>query len=196
MKRVVFFLLLIALVTTVLCPPSSAQSTGTVEGVVTLPTNAPIHRASVLLTPLGQFAETDASGRFRFENVPAGTYELAAFRWMLAAEVDGITITGGVTRQVNMRLGPALVAMEMSVGAYGRTAALAGSAPEPPEPPAPAERPEPALAAVTFSMRRSFERQLPPRWATCSILDWVSPGAASEREMHGPSYEDSTATGS
>ena len=180
MKRVIFFPLLIALVTTALCSPSSAQSTGTVEGVVTLPTDAPIHRASVLLTPLGRFAETDASGRFRFENVLAGTYELAAFRWMLAAEAEGITITGGDTRQVNMRLGPALVAMEMSVGAYGRTAALARSAPEPPEPPAPAERPEPALAPVTVLDASQFREA-----TTHSLGDVLDPRLGFARRSFG-----------
>ena len=132
-----------------MCSPLWAQSLGTVEGVVTLPTDAPIHRASVLLTPLGRIAETDANGRFRFENVPPGNYELAAFRWMLAAEAPGIAITGGETLQVNMRLGPALVAMEMKVGEYGRRAALAGPVPESPEPSVPSAPQESALAPVS-----------------------------------------------
>ena len=81
MSRVVFvtflvnFLLIISL-----CSPLMAQSVGVIEGVVTLPTDDPVHRATVLLSPLGRIAETDANGRYRFEGVPAGTYEVAAFR--------------------------------------------------------------------------------------------------------------------
>ena len=88
---------------------------GTVEGVVTLPTDAPVHRATVFLTPLGRITETDADGRFRFDNVPGGTYELAAFRWMLGAEAERVPVRDGETQTVNIRLEPVRLVDEATI---------------------------------------------------------------------------------
>ncbi len=108
MKRAVLFPLLLGIVLTVLCLPSEAQSTGVIEGVVTLPTDSPVHRATVLLIPLGRIAETDTNGRFRFDNLPLGSYEVAAFRWLLSAEVAGVPVTVAESRTLVMRLGSGL----------------------------------------------------------------------------------------
>ena len=130
------------------CSPLNAQSVGVLEGVITLPTDSPAHRATVLLSPLGRIAETDANGRYRFEDLPAGTYEVAAFRWMLGAETESVPVIDGETRSVDMRLGPVLAAREMNLNTQGDVeAALSGADPEP----APAELlpfPEPAFATV------------------------------------------------
>ncbi len=114
MRRIVSALA-VGFVFSVLCPHSRAQSTGTVEGVVTSPNDARVHRASVFLTPLGRITETDADGRFRFDNVPGGTYELAAFRWMLGAEAERVPVRDGETLTVNIRLEPVRLVDEATI---------------------------------------------------------------------------------
>lgn len=89
-----------------------AQSSGSVEGFIALPTGDPVGRATVLLSGLDRVAETDANGRFRFDNVPVGTYGLVAYRWLMSAEVDQVLVGQGQTGNVRMQLGSALVVME------------------------------------------------------------------------------------
>ena len=113
MRRIVSALA-VGFVLSALCPSSEAQSTGTVEGVVTS-NDDPVHRASVFLTPLGRITETDADGRFRFDNVPGGTYELAAFRWMLGAEAERVPVRDGETLTVNIRLEPVRLVDEATI---------------------------------------------------------------------------------
>src|SRR5579885_3517298 len=71
------FLLLIALAAT-----AFSQQAGTVSGTVTTSAGAPIANATIELTNVATNAmmrtTTDASGNYRFENVPSGTYRMKA----------------------------------------------------------------------------------------------------------------------
>ncbi|MGH9675210.1 MAG: carboxypeptidase-like regulatory domain-containing protein, partial [Bryobacteraceae bacterium] len=53
-----------------------AQSTGTINGTVTLEaTRQPMHAARIILSPLGRSVESDEEGRYEFRDVPEGGYE-------------------------------------------------------------------------------------------------------------------------
>ncbi len=100
--------------------PSWAQEPGTVEGWVVLPNNDLVHRATVLLVELGLTTETDETGRYRFEDVPEGRYEILAFQSILDSETQFVDVVGGtaVTSDIELRLSP--LRQEITVTAQGR----------------------------------------------------------------------------
>lgn len=97
-----------------------AQSAGTIEGVVTLPTGDRAHRATVLIVQLGAVTETDENGRYRFEGVPDGTYEILAIQPPLDAPGRAIEVTAGTTLTVDIALRVAPLRQEITVTASGR----------------------------------------------------------------------------
>ena len=119
----VFFLALFALTAV----PASAQiQTGSIAGVVTDNTNAVLPGATVTLTGdklIGgaQTQTTDATGSYRFDRLPPGTYvikvELSGFKTFDRA---GIVINAGFTAPVNAKL---------EVGNLQETVTVAGDSP-------------------------------------------------------------------
>ena len=99
---------------------ATVQSTGAIEGIVTLPTGDPAHRVTVVVTELGRTVETDENGRYRFDDMPAGIYEVQVFQLLLDGLADGVEVTGGQTRNLDivMRISP--MRQEITVTARGR----------------------------------------------------------------------------
>jgi iron complex outermembrane receptor protein len=97
-----------------------AQSRGTIEGLVTLPTGEPAHRVTVLISELGSIVETDDEGRYRFEGVPSGTYDLLAFQSVLNAEASAVVVESGQTLVVDMEMRITAIRQEITVTARGR----------------------------------------------------------------------------
>ena len=94
---------------------------GTLEGTVTLKANsAPLHKASVLLPRLGRTAETDEDGRYRFEDLPAGTHEVVVHLASLSDQRRTVTITAGQTATLNFELSLSPVREVVTVTASGR----------------------------------------------------------------------------
>ncbi len=100
--------------------PSLAQEPGTVEGRVFLPNNDLVHRATVLLVELGLTVETDPVGRYRFENVPEGTYEVLAYQSILDSEAQFVVVAGGATATADIELRLSPMRQEITVTAQGR----------------------------------------------------------------------------
>lgn len=109
------FLLILAFTFTLL-PAQSAS--GRIEGtVITEQTGRPVHHASVLIVQLGRTVETDDDGRFSFENVPPGVYDLVAHLASLASKIQTVRLSAGDTVQLDFTLGFSPVKHEITVTA-------------------------------------------------------------------------------
>jgi iron complex outermembrane receptor protein len=97
-----------------------AAAQGILTGTVTMPTDTPAHRATVMIVQLGRITETDANGSYRFENVPAGTYDLLAYQPPLDSEPLAVEVIAGESRAADLRLRISPVRAEITVTATGR----------------------------------------------------------------------------
>ncbi|MFZ1684228.1 MAG: von Willebrand factor type A domain-containing protein, partial [Candidatus Zixiibacteriota bacterium] len=86
----------------------AADQTGTITGnVVNSRTAEPVAKLSVLLVETGAVAVTDSRGRFTFDAVPTGVYELRIeSTGFERKQVTGITVSNGVTTRVSVVLVP------------------------------------------------------------------------------------------
>lgn len=84
--------------------PSSAQEAGSLEGRVTVVSGAPAEGVSVSLVELRESATTDASGRYRFEDVPAGLYLLEASSPRFGRSISRVEVAAGESATHDVRL--------------------------------------------------------------------------------------------
>jgi FtsP/CotA-like multicopper oxidase with cupredoxin domain len=83
--------------------PNSARTLVLENPEVMVPVRCDVHpwmRLDLGILPHPYFAVTGEDGRFRFANVPAGTYTLAAWHPMLPRREQPITVTAGGTTMV------------------------------------------------------------------------------------------------
>lgn len=98
---------------------SQSIASGTVGGVVSDPSGAVVSNASVVLrnpnTGFQQTARTDASGAFRFNNVPYSAYRLTveAGGFMQSAQVVDVRDSVPVTANVSLKLATASTTVEV-----------------------------------------------------------------------------------
>ncbi|MEJ2077744.1 MAG: TonB-dependent receptor [Acidobacteriota bacterium] len=93
---------------------------GTVMGRVTVGrARAGLHNATVLLSPLGQVRATDELGRYAFQNVPPGHYDIIARAPALADERRPADVTEGGTVTIDFNLRPAALREQVTVTASG-----------------------------------------------------------------------------
>lgn len=95
-----------------LIPVAQSQTTGSIEGTVTDPSQSAIPKAGVQLTQeqTGVVASstTNSSGYFLFENLPAGTYDISVSqRGFRASQVRGVTldVATRVRQDVTLQVG-------------------------------------------------------------------------------------------
>ena len=96
-----------------------------IRGTVTFRNNGkPIHGAEVVLIQLGRVAIADDVGRFSFQDVPPGTYDISAHMHSLAREVRKISIpadaTIGEAVIVHLQLALSPLRQEITVTASAR----------------------------------------------------------------------------
>ncbi len=104
-----------------LAPAIQAQEHGTIEGTVTLEEDGePLHGARVLLIELGRSVLSDLDGKYRFDGVPAGTYQILAAREHLQAARLSIEVAAGTATTTNFALAFSAVHEEVTVTATGR----------------------------------------------------------------------------
>lgn len=86
---------------------SQAAIAGTLVGTV-LDSNGvrPLQGADVRISSLGRVTSADSAGRFRFTDLPAGTYELSASFAGAAVQTQTVTVSQDGTLQVNFALAP------------------------------------------------------------------------------------------
>jgi hypothetical protein len=117
-------LVFILLISAALIPIAQSQTTGSVEGTVTDPTQLPIPKAAVQLTQqqtgVTTTGATNGAGYFLFENLPVGTYDITVnqpgFR---TAVVQGIIldIASRVRRDVTLTVGNTAEAVTVQANA-------------------------------------------------------------------------------
>lgn len=107
-----FIILLVAVLLYVVSSVAAQSTTGTISGAVTDEKEAAIPNATVTVrnteTNVARTAQTDADGRYRFENVPVGAYEMTV-------ESGGFAkyVRSGITLALNQ---PAVVEVTMRAG--------------------------------------------------------------------------------
>ena len=93
-----------------LTPPSSAQFTTNVQGVIVDPTGAAIPRAAITLenerTGVKLAGATDASGNYRFNSLAPGTFRITATAAGFGAKTIETVLTTEQTAGVNIELTP------------------------------------------------------------------------------------------
>ena len=107
--------------------PSQAQETGNISGTVVLEENGePLRGTLVLLIELGATATTNNDGRFEFQTVPIGEYQILAQRQHLATERQRVSVTAGTTIEVDfsLALSPVHESVTVTVSPGGETTAL------------------------------------------------------------------------
>jgi len=114
--------ILLLLVPAFAAQPGPAAETGGIEGKVVLAdTGEALPGATVRLMELGLTAQTNAEGRYRFDQVPPGAYRLTAHVSATLRQVTReVTVTAGKTAICNFELGLAVVRQEVTVTASGR----------------------------------------------------------------------------
>ena len=100
----------------------NAQRQGTISGEVVLgETGEVLHAATVLIVELGRTTLTDDFGRYRFDAVPPGSYQLLAhIDSALTEESQRVIVEAGETTTVYFSLGLAAQRQEITVTASGK----------------------------------------------------------------------------
>ena len=118
-------------------PVRAQEPTATVTGVVRATTGEPLAGTAVRLIESRRATATDGAGRFRFLEVPAGTYTLEVVSLGRVIERSAVTVAAGQTATVDLALdarpidAPTIrVVLDRlrAVGSDARAAELAGSA--------------------------------------------------------------------
>src|SRR4051812_29505931 len=84
---------------------AAAQGTGVIGGRVTDRTGAPVAGAMMSIAELSRATSTDSSGRYRFTDVPSGTFTVAARRIGYVPAASRVTI-GAFVSTLDMVLSP------------------------------------------------------------------------------------------
>ena len=101
-----------------------AQTGGTIKGTVSLEaTGQPTHGARLTLSPLGRTTDSTDEGKYEFQNVPAGTYEIVAHSTGLSDERQSVQLAAAETETVDFKLRVAPVHETVTVTATGREVA-------------------------------------------------------------------------
>jgi iron complex outermembrane recepter protein len=104
-----------------MAPTLAAQNTGTLRGTVTLENkNIPLHGATVRIAQLGRTTQTDDSGGYQFENVPAGTYDVVVHAHAVSDDRKSVSVTAGAATTQDFLLKIAPIREQITVTASGR----------------------------------------------------------------------------
>lgn len=89
------------------------QGTGTITGRVTeTGTGQPVADANVVITGTTRGARTDAEGRYRIADVPAGAVQVRALRIGYSSTAQTITVTAGATNNADFALSTAAISLD------------------------------------------------------------------------------------
>ena len=95
---------------------AAQETAGKIQGTVLDPNGQPVAGAQVFIVGSSMATQTDASGFYFLNNVPAGSYSLRAqFIGLQPARVDDIRVSGGQTHTVGFNLAGAVALEAISV---------------------------------------------------------------------------------
>lgn len=104
-------------------PLCLAQSGATAEirGVVTFGHNGvPVNAASVTIVQLRRSTMTDAEGKYGFQSVPPGVYDVICHMHALTSNKQRVEVAAGATSAADFQLTVSPISMEITVTASGR----------------------------------------------------------------------------
>ncbi len=97
------------------------NNTGTIAGTVYLErTGEPLHGVRVVLSPVGRSVESGEDGKYEFQNVPAGAFDVIAINPGLTDEHQRIQLAAGESQTADFRLRIAAIRDNVTVTATGR----------------------------------------------------------------------------
>ena len=120
-------LVVVVLSMVIAIPGLWAQSTATIQGTVTGPTNQPLQGVQVTVTggPSPKSTVTDANGFYAIPGLPPGTYVLTASLAPFSPKVvENVETEGGQTRTLDLSLESLTFSNEVSVTVQKRTETL------------------------------------------------------------------------
>lgn len=127
-RRIIFHLILVTAVICVTYSFAAGQSTASISGRVTLgESDQPIHNVLVTILQLKRTVNTDEDGRYSFQSVPPGRYDVVAHLDRVPDTVKSITITQGSNTVLDFEIRLAGVREEVTVTATGAEQALSSS---------------------------------------------------------------------
>jgi iron complex outermembrane recepter protein len=94
--------LLAALLLTTAALPAAAQPTATLAGTVVTPTGETVTDGVVRLVDVRRRVALDEDGRFRFENLPAGTYLVEVVSPSFGSGVERVVVAAGETTEARV----------------------------------------------------------------------------------------------
>lgn len=100
--------------------PASASGKAVIEGSVRYADGQPVHNAGVLLIQLKRETATDEEGRYRFEGLAPGTYDLVAHSTQFVSQARLVTVAEDSVAQVDFVLQFTPIRETVTVTATGR----------------------------------------------------------------------------
>lgn len=89
---------------------------GLLRGVVTLESDGtPLHKVTVLIVQLGRSVETDETGTYNFQQVPAGTYDVVVQHAALAGDRRAVQIVDNATATADFKMRLSAVREQITV---------------------------------------------------------------------------------
>jgi iron complex outermembrane receptor protein len=110
--------------------PRSVQQTGTttLSGTVSLgDSGSLVHGATVTILQLRKVAYTDENGKYEFQGIPAGHYEVAAHLSGVPDAVQSVDVTSGNANTLNIQLHISGMKEQVTITATGEQQAVSSS---------------------------------------------------------------------
>src|SRR4030095_110898 len=134
-KAIIFVLTLFTISTFCLTPVSRAstdgevpQSTATLNGTVSLGENGkPIQNALVTIVQLKRTVGTDENGKYAFQNIPPGRYDVVAHLDRVPDSVQSVEVTANGAATLDFRIELSGVREQVTVTATGSEQAVSSS---------------------------------------------------------------------
>lgn len=108
--------------------PAFGQATATLTGTVTLSGDGkPIHNVLITILQLKRTVSTDESGRYQFQGVPPGSYDVVAHLDRVPDSIQTVTLRAGQSTTADFKLALTAVREEVTITATGSEQAVSSS---------------------------------------------------------------------
>lgn len=128
--RILFALILLAVASLSIATSASAQTTATarLRGTVTLgDTDKPVHHVLITILQLKRSTDTDESGKYEFQNVPPGRYDILAHLDRVPDVVQSVELGAGAEATLDFKIELSGLREQVNITATGTEQALSSS---------------------------------------------------------------------